>query len=253
MRYDEFRDRWQKALRSAGLLSSLDGAEEAIDLRTTARRWEARQLPRSVEPFSVGALISFVWDPFESARSYTCEEDLLTNLVGRGARRTTQRRLLRVDITLGANLPYGSTAPMPASDVWIPWVASVEESLDAALTPRRRRGSTNHLYRGDLEIAGRSTLDEEFCFDRISVSAFDMIVVPRMWDDPDRREKERSADSRIDALAERFRAAADAWTARIGELVAWLRYTPGEGGDPSPRRGGRSRRHGGGGGPETTH
>ena len=63
MRYDEFRNRWQRALRSAGLLSSLDGAEEAIDLRTTARRWEARRLPRSVEPFSVGASISFVWDP----------------------------------------------------------------------------------------------------------------------------------------------------------------------------------------------
>lgn len=251
MRYDEFRDRWQKALRSAGLLSHLDRAEETIDLRTTARRWEAHQLPRSVEPFSVGASIRFVWDPFESARSYTCEEDLLTDLLGRGARRNTQRRLLRVDITLGANLPYGSTARMPASAVWIPWVASVKESLDAALTPRRGGGSTDHLYRGDLEIAGRSTLDERFCFDRVSVSAFDVIVVPRMWDDPDRRERERSADSRIDALAGRFRAAADAWNARIGELVTRLRYTADEGGDPSPGRGRRSRRDRGADGRET--
>jgi hypothetical protein len=45
---------------------------------------------------------------------------------------------------------------MPAADVWVPWVASVEGGLDGALTGRRRRKGVEHLWRGDLEIAGRA-------------------------------------------------------------------------------------------------
>lgn len=234
MRYDEFRDRWREALQEAGLLSHFDRPEETIDLTTTARRWEVRLLPRDVEPFSVGATISFLWDPFDSARSYTCEEDLLTELLGRGARRTTQRRFLRVDITLRARLPYGSTTAMPASDVWVPWVACVEDGLDEALTPKRRRRTAEPHWRGDLEIVGRTTAELDFCFDGMSVSAYEMILVPRDWDDPVRREKEPSAHARIGELAERYRAALDAWTASVTQLVAWLRHTPAETPSPSP-------------------
>src|SRR5712691_9378444 len=85
MRYDEFRDRWQVALRSARLLAHHDRPEESIDLTTTERRWRLRLLPRPVEPFHAGATISFRWSPLDSARSYTCEEDLLTELFGRRA------------------------------------------------------------------------------------------------------------------------------------------------------------------------
>lgn len=113
MRYDEFRDRLQAALRAARLLSHQDRPEETIDLTTTVRRWRVRPLPRPAEPFHAGAMISFHWDAFDSARSYTCEEDLLTELLGRRGARSTQRRLLRVDITVRAALPYGSTTPMP--------------------------------------------------------------------------------------------------------------------------------------------
>ena len=90
MRYDEFRDRWQVALRSARLLAHHDRPEESIDLTTTERRWRLR-------------------------RSYTCEQDLLTELVGRRAGRSTQPRQMRVDIVLGATLPYGSTTPRKVS------------------------------------------------------------------------------------------------------------------------------------------
>jgi hypothetical protein len=119
-------------------------------------------LGRPVEPFHAGAAIGFRWDPFESARSYTCEEDLLTDLVGRRAARSTQPRLVRVDITFRATLPYGSTTPMPAPDVWAPWVGSMEEKLDTALTGRRRRKGAEIAWRGDLEIVGRSTPDGAF-------------------------------------------------------------------------------------------
>jgi hypothetical protein len=253
MRYDEFRDRWQAALRTARLLSHHDRPEETIDLTTTARRWRVRPFPRSAEPFSAGATISFRWDPFASARAYTCEEDLLTELLGRRAGRSTQRRLLRVDIALHATLPYGSTTPMPATDVWVPWVASVEGGLDSALTGRRRRKGAERLWRGDLEIAGRTASDGAFSLHGMSLPAFEMIVVPRIWDDPKRREREASAAQQIDGLAGRFRGALDAWAASVSELGRWLRHEPGPARAPSRRRRREPFPDDGDGGPETTH
>jgi hypothetical protein len=93
MRYDEFRDRWQAALRTARLLAHHDRPEETIDLTTTERRWRVHPLSQPLDPFHAGATISFRWDPFDSARSYTCEEDLLTELVGRRGGRSTAAAL----------------------------------------------------------------------------------------------------------------------------------------------------------------
>jgi len=253
MRYDEFRDRCQTALRTARLLSAHDRPEETIDLTTTARKWRIHLLPRAVAPFHAGATISFHWDPFDAARSYTCEEDLLTELFGRRAGRSTQPRLVRVDIAFSAALPYGSTTPIPAPDVWGPWVASMEEKLDEALTTKRRRKDAIDAWRGDLEIEGRTSPDGAFSLHGMSVAAFEMIVVPRIWDDPKRRAREASVDARIDGLAKRFRGAVDTWTASVGELVKWLRYAPGPR-RPSSRRGrGEPFPDDGGAGPETTH
>jgi len=90
-----------------------DRPTETIDLVTTERRWRVfvfRNAPQQAEPFHVSAKISFGWSPFEAARSYTREEDLLSELLGRRERPTkTEPRILRVDIVLRASLPYGST------------------------------------------------------------------------------------------------------------------------------------------------
>lgn len=102
MRYDEFRDRWEAALRRAGVLSHHDRTGETIELGSVLRRWSVGRLPRAVEPFHAGATISFLWDAVDSARSYTCEEDLLTELFGSRAAGATQRRLVRVDLSLRA-------------------------------------------------------------------------------------------------------------------------------------------------------
>ena len=253
MRYDEFRDRWQAALRTARLLSAHDRPDETVNLTTTARKWRVHVVPRAVAPFHAGATIDFRWDAFEAARSYTCEEDLLTELFGRRGGRSTQPRLVRVDIALRAALPYGSTTPIPAPDVWLPWVASMEEKLDDALTAPRRRKGTMDAWRGDLEIEGRTSPDGAFSLHGMSVPAFEMIVVPRIWDDPKRRAREGSAEVRIDGLAKRFCGAVDGWTASVGELVRWLRYAPGSR-RPSSRRGRRGPfPDDGDAGPETTH
>jgi hypothetical protein len=137
MRYDEFRDRWQAALHAAAVLSYQDRPQETIDVSTTGRRWRFHTLPRSVEPFSVSASISFRWDAFQSARSYTREEDLLTELLGRRARWSTQRRLVRVDIKRGRVRPAfgrrsGHVAPQRA--------LAARQSTEGLMEPRGHLG-----------------------------------------------------------------------------------------------------------------
>jgi len=87
----------------------------------------------------------------------------------------------------------------------------------------------------------------------MSVSAYEMVVVPRIWDDPRRRAREAPADKQIDGLAGCFPGALDTWTASVGELARWLRYAPA----PSRARA-RGRRSepfpdDGDAGPETMH
>lgn len=89
MRYDEFRDRWLAALRGERVLAYQDRPEETVNLTTMARRWEVHVIGQSAGPFYAAATIGFDWDTFESARSHTCEEDLLTALYGRRAARST--------------------------------------------------------------------------------------------------------------------------------------------------------------------
>jgi hypothetical protein len=251
MRYDEFRDRWQAALCAAGVLSHQERPQETIDVSTTERRWRFLTLPRTVDPFTVAASISFHWDPFQSARSYTCEEDLLTELHGRRARWSTQRRLVRVDIKLHATLPYGSTMSLPAPDLWLPWITSVEEKLGAALVPQRQRNK-DIRWRGELELEGEASLGE-FALHGMSVPAFEMIVVPRIWDDPRRREGEASAARPIDALAARFRGALNAWTESVAQLADWLHHAPAPPRAQSAQRRREPFPHDDDVGPETTH
>jgi hypothetical protein len=55
-----------------------------------------RAEPRSREPFHVSAEIGFDWSPVDAARAYSCEEDLLTQLMGTRRRPTrTEHRWTR--------------------------------------------------------------------------------------------------------------------------------------------------------------
>src|SRR5437762_14099904 len=88
--YAEFRYQLEDALQEAGLFfHGGDSHVETIDLADTARRWKVyvfRAALRSVEPFHVSAEISFYWTPTDAARAHTCEENLLTELLGRRKR-----------------------------------------------------------------------------------------------------------------------------------------------------------------------
>jgi hypothetical protein len=250
MRYEEFRDRWQAALRAAGVLSFQDRAQETIDVGTTSRRWKIRTLPHTQEPFTVSAAIEFHWDPLESARSYTTEEDLLTALLGRRRERLTQRRQLRVDIKLHATLPYGTTAPLPAWDLWLPWVGALDERLGIALAAKRRPTRAYPFWRGDLQLEGEASVKGEFELQAMSVAAFEMVVIPRIWDDSRRRENEGFRDKEIDRVAKRFGAALKAWTASVRQLGKWLQHAQGQARARTRRAESAEDREDG---PETTH
>jgi hypothetical protein len=140
MRYDEFRDQLEDALRAAGLFAH--NPVETIELSGTGRCWKAYVLrsSTSTEPFQVSAKITFDWSPLNVARAYTCEEDLLAELLGRkqGSGKTAQR-FTRVDLELRASLPYGSTTALPDPKIFGSWTDSVSRKLDRLLTEFKER------------------------------------------------------------------------------------------------------------------
>jgi hypothetical protein len=53
-----------------------------------------------------------------------------------------------------------------------------------------------------------------------------MVRVPRVWDNPERREAERDPRDELDRLTRRFKTALDEWTKSVSELATWIRYLP---------------------------
>jgi hypothetical protein len=236
MRYENFRDRFEIALQQAGLLRAhLSEATETIDISSTDRLWRVwigQSLGQEAEPFSVSGKVSFRWSPANTARSQTCEEDLLTELYDRDLfSADTVPRLVRVDIHLYAKLPYGSTTPIPETEVWQSWSDSVEAGLAEAL-PRddvdreRRLLPAVKGWRGDIEVLARYTGDDKLSLEGVSVSAFQLVPVPRVWDDPEKREKEPGVEEYLDELVGRIKLAMDEWRGSLVALGRWIRVGP---------------------------
>jgi hypothetical protein len=234
MRYDEFRERFQDALREARIFSPhLHRPAETLDTSQMSRRWEIylhRSTSQNSEPFHISTKVSFDWDAVNAARAATCEEDLLTELIGRKQRYPkTQQPWTRVDIALYATLPYGSTAPMPDSLLFGPWTSSVGKKLDKLLAKsKERKGQIVAVTGGGSEVVVEacSSPDGTLFLRGVSVSGFSLIRIPRVWDDPVRRSAEKDIDEELTQLAGRFEAAINEWTRGILQLASWIRYSP---------------------------
>ncbi len=231
MRYDEFRDQLQIALQNVGLLGQCIGNPiETVDLYGMGRRWKIYILGTSTEPFHVTAKIAFNWSPFDTARSYTCEEDLLTEMLGRTKSTSkTEPRFTRVDLKLHAYLPYGSTTAIPKAQSFGSWAGTINQKLDKMFTESKWRRGRLVAILGALEevnIEAKSNAAGLMSLKGISVAGFRLVRVPRVWDDPDLRNAEKSAASELSRLAQMFRYSLDEWSASIAELAKGIRYTP---------------------------
>jgi len=197
VRYAEFRNRLENALRDVGLFVHDADRVETINLADTVRHWKVyirRSAPPSAEPFSVSAEISFLWTPFDAARSYTCEEDRRRRQPPRTARRWT-----RVHLSLYAKLPYGSTTSMLEPHVFAAWTTSIVEKAHATFSEIEERNG--HIVavlgaHGDLQVEVRCKPDGIVSLKGVANSGFRMVRVPRVWDDPGRREAEKGSARR---------------------------------------------------------
>jgi hypothetical protein len=234
MRYQEFRDQLQIVLHNEGLFGQRIGnPTETIDLESMVRRWKVYIVGSSTantEPFYVTAKIAFNWGPFNTARSYTCEEDLLTELLGRAkSSLKTEPRFTRVDLELHARLPQGSTSAIPEAQTLGSWADSIRQKLDKVFRESKWRHGRLVAVLGALdEVSIESRCDSagRLSIAGISIAGFRMVRAPRVWDDPDRRDAEKGGAAELSRLAQKFRYSLEEWLAGIAELARWIRYTP---------------------------
>ena len=235
MRYEVFRDRVEHALRDAGV-SFLDlSRKETLELPALARTYEiAIELDerQQARPFHVAGSIEFRWDPFQIARSYTTEEDLLTELLGRKmSEHETKPRWQRVEMRLQANLPDGSTVSMPDSRVWTSWTTRVAR-LRARLVPVEAAEdedgqSTVAGWRGDVAVRATCSDDGVLLLHGLEIATFQVVSPSRARDDTAKRGDDISGQ--LDQLARRFRIAFDEWMDRVAELARRLGLAEDEG------------------------
>ncbi|MEW6665470.1 MAG: hypothetical protein AB1512_09635 [Thermodesulfobacteriota bacterium] len=234
MRYDDFRDQLLDALKEVRLFAkTADNMIETIDITRNERSWKlcvSQVAPAAVEPFHVSTKIAFNWSPFEAARSYTCEEDLLAELLGDKRRFSkTAKRFIRVDLEFSAGLPYGSITPLPDTQVLGAWTDSVRESLDKLLSEsKEREGRLIAVLGGwqEPKIEAQCFTGNVLSLEAVSIEGFRLVRMPRVWDHPDRRETEKGAEEELALLAQRLKHATDEWTRSIAELAKWIRYAP---------------------------
>lgn len=225
MKYAEFRAAWDTILQAAGL-SPFGWPTETIDLGLMSRGYEALFTAGAAEsagPFSVSAALSWKWDALQSARTMTVEEDLLVELFGRdGALLVTEQPWLRVDVRLNASLPWGQPIALPPAEVWRGWVAGVNAALDPLLPRVETNGEADELptlaWRGDPQAELECDPEGRLWLQRVKVPAWQAILLPRRWDNPDRPADE-GLDDQLTDFARRLREALLAWIDRLDALL----------------------------------
>lgn len=234
MTYEEFKQAWIAARRESGLpLASAHEGEETLELRSLDRIFETFVEPlggQEAEPFRVSAALSWRWDALLAARSATTEEDMLTEVLGRervsGHKVRTERSPIRMDVTLRASLPYGKAIPMPAPVAWARWASEAHGRLEQfePLVPKQttreaRDGRVEYLAWQSEPVAKISCgADGSLKLDSVEVAAFELLELPRRWDDPDRKEDPHPAPQLHDLFA-RVRAALHAWMQAVDHLA----------------------------------
>jgi hypothetical protein len=232
--YDEFRQAWIAARRESELpLLSAHEGEESLDLGSLARTFKTFVEPvggQEADPFHVAAALSWRWDALLTARSATTEEDMLTEVLGRervwGHKVNTERSPMRIDVTLSASLPHGKAIPMPGATVWAKWAREVHGRLER-IEPLVPDKTTRETRDGRLEVLAfqGEPVAKIFCgadgglkLDGVEVAAFQIIELPRRWDDRDRKPDPHPSPQLHEFFA-RVRAGLHGWMQAVNHLT----------------------------------
>lgn len=232
MNYDEFKQSFLAALRESGLPTlGPPPHAETLDLDSTERKVVVYVEPLARDiggQFHVSASISWRWGPLLAARTRFREEDLLSEVLGRDEvlGLDTEAPVVRVDISLRAALLPGRELPMPAASTWAKWSKEAIARLDRveplipedAVEELSNGGLAILAWQGDPEVKAICSSAGVLKLSSIAVAAFQLIAVPRNWDDPE-REPDPHPHGQLQALLARVKAALYAW----GEVMDHFR------------------------------
>jgi hypothetical protein len=231
MNYDEFKRVFLDVLRESRLPTiGPPPNEEALDLRSTDRRLAVyvEPLDRDIgRPFHVSGKVSFRWSALQTARTLTCEEDLVAQVLGDDAREEeTERPWLRIDVSIRAGLAWGKGVPMPTPATWRKWsreaLGRLEQIESLVSHDVVREDALGHqavlAWQGEPEVTATCNALGELRLESISISAFQGIDLPRRWGD-DEREPDETPHEQLRAMFDRLKAALHAW----GEVMDHLR------------------------------
>lgn len=231
MRYEQFKDAWASELRESGLRMLHPEPTETVDLVSMERSYTVYVEPagrQDAEPFFVAGTLSWHWDSLQVARTRSTEEDLLTALLGRnvGDAVETEAPVLRVDIGLKASLMHGNGIPMPSKPVWGSWAREVVGRLerierllpDEVMTEGERGLPAVLAWQGDPALEVECSREGELKLNAVEVSAWQLITLPRLWDDSEREHDEHPGEQ-LAAMFKRVRLAMNAWMEAMDHLA----------------------------------
>jgi hypothetical protein len=229
MNYEEFRTAWDQSLRASKLPILAEGwetislSEMERQYRVVVEPFQGQEAPR----FLVTAELSWAWDALKTARSRTCEEDTLAELLGSDDAEGTHTAApwLRVDVTLRASTPCDGLIAMPDASTWATWVKDMTANLEriGPLLPMAAiRGATDSPlellgWNGHPEVVCRCGPDGELKVKMLERSASVIIALPRQWDDSD-RDPDDPPDDQLAEFFGRVKASLYAWMQALDHL-----------------------------------
>jgi hypothetical protein len=223
VRYDEFLAAWRQVFEDPRRFSRLESPTERIDLTSMGREYATRLMAGglAIEPFTTSVLLFWRWDSLQSARTATTEEDVLTELLGRrGSDVGTEPPWLRVDVTLAAKVHLDASLPVPEPAIWGRWISELDLRLEHHLPRAGKQVGSVSGWRGDPTVELRCGKDGQLLLSGVEVAAFEPVPLPRRWDNPERREKDRDPPERLEEIANRLRGALRVWTEALRTLQA---------------------------------
>lgn len=226
VKYEEFRSQLVENLIEAGL-SPIGGADETLSPRSVDRQFEGHYAQHGEfagagrKPLFVTATVSFRWNALLAARFETTEEDFAMQVFGdfdAVDRVVMEEPSLRLDTTLTASLNFDKSAPMPDArrlrsftKEALGRLESTERLLPKSTSDIDERGNLIVLsWQGEPQVEARLTPAGELRLHAVKISAFEIIPLPRHFDDHE-RDVDEPVEGRLKSLASRIHAALTAW------------------------------------------